>query len=217
MDQKYKIFINNKVVFLTTNPANVNEILEDERQFIFQPFKGKAEMHHWIEVLMGDVNSSNIIFYHDDVAEMLEVLKGFFKVIEAAGGLVQNANGEFLLIFRKGFWDLPKGKVEKKETIPEAAVREVKEETGIKNIVLLEPVHFNGLNNACTYHTYMHKDKPVLKASYWYHMQSDSIDLVPQLEEEIEAAIWVKKEELAGYFAKMYPSIKDVLLDSLLA
>ena len=43
-------------------------------------------------------------------------------IITAAGGLVQNNEGAFLLIFRRGFWDLPKGKLDVGESIPDCAV-----------------------------------------------------------------------------------------------
>src|SRR6476661_1663707 len=44
--------------------------------------------------------------------------KDFFKhftFIEAAGGIVQNDRKDLLFIFRRGKWDLPKGKMEKGE------------------------------------------------------------------------------------------------------
>ncbi|MBK8711560.1 MAG: NUDIX domain-containing protein [Niastella sp.] len=56
-----------------------------------------------------------------------------FTFIEAAGGLVQNEDKEILFIYRSGKWDLPKGKIEKKETPQIAATRKIQEETGLKN------------------------------------------------------------------------------------
>ncbi|MFT4602413.1 MAG: 8-oxo-dGTP pyrophosphatase MutT (NUDIX family), partial [Arenicella sp.] len=49
-----------------------------------------------------------------------------FKFIEAAGGLVE-FKGKFLFIKRNGLWDIPKGKLEKGESIEEGAVREIEE------------------------------------------------------------------------------------------
>ena len=72
----------------------------------------------------------------------------FFKVIIAAGGLVKNEKGEYLFIHRLGFWDLPKGKIDKKDLSGKgqpdddpsptrrAAIREVKEETGLQKVVI---------------------------------------------------------------------------------
>ena len=55
-----------------------------------------------------------------------------------AGGLVFNKKAQILLIFRKWSWDLPKGKVEKNETLASAAIRETAEETGLKKNQLVE-------------------------------------------------------------------------------
>jgi len=52
------------------------------------------------------------------------------------------------MIFRRGKWDLPKGKLDKGETLEQCAVREVREETGLKKIKLQSPL-------MTTYHTYM--------------------------------------------------------------
>ncbi|MCG3088596.1 NUDIX domain-containing protein [Sporosarcina cyprini] len=54
-----------------------------------------------------------------------------------AAGLVINSNGEWLVVKKtygglKGFWSLPAGFVEGGETADQAAIREVKEETGIE-------------------------------------------------------------------------------------
>ena len=53
------------------------------------------------------------------------------KFIHAAGGLVQNTNGDFLFMERNNTLDLPKGKLEKGESDEEGALREVEEETGV--------------------------------------------------------------------------------------
>lgn len=68
----------------------------------------------------------------------------------SAGGLVYRImpdNGvEFLLIEDlKGRWSVPKGHVESGETLEQTAVREISEETGLKNIQIVEKldkVHF---------------------------------------------------------------------------
>ena len=57
------------------------------------------------------------------------------KVI-AAGGLVTNDKNELLIMFRRGKWDLPKGKLDEGETIEACALREVREETGIEHLEL---------------------------------------------------------------------------------
>ncbi|MPM78386.1 hypothetical protein SDC9_125397 [bioreactor metagenome] len=125
-------------------------------------------------------------------------------LVQAGGGLVENTKGEFLLIFRNGTWDLPKGKQEPYEDIREAALREVEEECGIHDLEL------KGL--ICnTYHTYRMNGKFMIKNTHWYHMiYSGNGSTTPQTEECIEKAIWVKKEKVPKYISDTYPSIREV-------
>ena len=127
-------------------------------------------------------------------------------IIIAAGGLVRNSKDETLLIYRRGFWDLPKGKLDPGELIPECAVREVQEETGLKSIEL-------GPLICTTTHTYYDKwlNKEVEKHTHWYAMQSLANDiLVPQTEEDIEKIEWVPVNELPQYLLETYPTIRTV-------
>ena len=127
--------------------------------------------------------------------------------IIAAGGIVVNPNKEILWIFRRGFWDLPKGKLDPNETIEACAIREVMEETGISNLVLGDLI----LTTKHLYHdTYLNTE--VEKTTYWYQMTTDTIqEGVPQSEEDIEAIAWVKKADLAPYLAKTYQNINQVM------
>ncbi|MFN5421861.1 MAG: NUDIX domain-containing protein, partial [bacterium] len=43
-------------------------------------------------------------------------------IIEAAGGMVFNQAGELLMMKRRGFWDMPKGKLDAGESIEECAI-----------------------------------------------------------------------------------------------
>lgn len=129
----------------------------------------------------------------------------FFKVILAGGGVVFNAYNEILLMYRRGFWDLPKGKLDESETIEQCAVREVQEETGLTKINIQEKI----IN---TYHTYQEKGKYILKESHWFKMKVNNKPiLIPQIEEQIEIAKWVSQEDVKKYISQMYPSIRDVL------
>jgi 8-oxo-dGTP pyrophosphatase MutT (NUDIX family) len=127
-------------------------------------------------------------------------------IIIAAGGLVQNSKGEFLLIYRRSFWDLPKGKLDAGELIPECAVREVQEETGIQTLEL-------GPFICTTTHHYFDKwlNKDVVKHTHWYIMLSlENETLVPQTEEDIEKIEWVPREQLPQYLLQTYPTIRSV-------
>lgn len=129
-----------------------------------------------------------------------------YTCINAAGGLVINQKNDVLFIFRNDKWDLPKGKVEKKEKIKKAAVREVEEECGIKvrkcKSLLIK-----------THHTYTtEKGKNILKTNYWYLMEADGNQkMVPQLEEGITKCEWKKSEEIPELLENSYSSIKDVI------
>ena len=127
--------------------------------------------------------------------------------IIAAGGIVMNPNQEILWIFRRGFWDLPKGKLDPNETIEACAIREVMEETGISHLILGKLIF-------TTTHQYHDKylKKEVEKTTYWYAMTTDLIqEGIPQTEEDIEAIAWVKKEDIAPYLANTYDTIKAVM------
>ena len=145
----------------------------------------------------------------DDSAAMWQVFKEHFKVIEAAGGIVKNKKKEYLLIYRHDTWDLPKGKIDPGETPEEAAVREVSEECGLSGLKL-------GSQVQNTYHIYEHKEKQILKVTYWYLMNSDQKDLKPQLEEGITDLGWKSASELQALFENTYPNIELLLKEQVL-
>ncbi len=206
----YKLFINNKVVYLCQNPSFVDNLMHEE--FIIEAYTSKENFKSILRIILNIKNQNNIILFHNDTDKVFKEVCSFFKCIEAAGGVVENTKGEVLLIHRRGFWDLPKGKIDKGETIEQAAVREVMEETGLKQVQITQPVHFSRLKNKATYHTYTIDDQLALKVSYWFKMTTDFDGvLIPQLEEDIEQAIWVKKSDIPNYFDNMYLSIIDVL------
>jgi 8-oxo-dGTP pyrophosphatase MutT (NUDIX family) len=125
--------------------------------------------------------------------------------IVAAGGIVENENEEILLQFRRGKWDLPKGKLDEGETIEECAVREVEEETGLKEIVLGELI-------GVTVHHYKEKGKEIEKETFWYAMKvTGKQELVPQIEEDILELRWVGENDLRDYFSNTYDNIIEII------
>lgn len=147
------------------------------------------------------------ILYHENLQELKDHFFEQFVVIKAGGGIVRNEREEILLILRKGKWDLPKGKLDRGETIEECAVREVKEETGLTEATLGEPA-------GITYHTYVEKGTRILKESHWFEMISDSAQtLIPQIEEAISEIKWVAKEDLSEYMKNTYATIENLLKD----
>jgi len=124
------------------------------------------------------------------------------KFINAGGGIVQNDDGEFLLIFRNGKWDLPKGQQDDGEALSLTAIRETSEECGIKELTLIKPI-------ASTRHSYWLDDLLVFKKTQWYHLHTPGRPTpCPQVEEGIELCCWCSKEEAKQLLNESYPSIR---------
>jgi ADP-ribose pyrophosphatase YjhB (NUDIX family) len=199
-----KIYFNDKPLFLCDAIDKTIEpfIHHDDAVYI-------DELNaHTIKTIIHEMQQPQIhagVFFHPDLAKLKQDLLKKFIVIQAAGGLVTNEKNEILLIFRRGKWDLPKGKLDPGEKLEDCAVREVEEETGLKNIELISPL-------IVTYHTYHEGSKYILKESHWYKMKvKGEQKLIPQAEEDIHEAIWVKNTELKPYMKKSFPSVVDVL------
>ncbi len=145
----------------------------------------------------------SITFTSKDSKGLIRFIKTKFKVVEAAGGVVDK-DGKTLLIYRQGRWDLPKGKLDKHEKKKDCAVREVEEETGVKVIL--------GKKIATSWHTYIRNKKYVLKKTYWYTMQCvDDTNMKPQTEENIKEVTWVTLTELRSALYDSYRSIRSVI------
>lgn len=201
---QYKIYINNKPLYLC------NESDENLTQLMHRPdniFIDELDTHT-VKSMLKELSLPEIktgIFYHNDIEALKRAFFKKFEIIKAGGGYVTNENDAILLIFRRGFWDMPKGKLDEGESIEECAVREVREETGLRHIQLQNPL-------IITYHTYEQGTHHILKESHWFTMKAKSSEpLRTQTEEDITAIKWVAKNELPGYETKAYPSIADVL------
>lgn len=128
-----------------------------------------------------------------------------FTRVEAAGGVVVNTLGEWLMIHRNGRWDLPKGHVEPDESGEACAVREIAEETG----VCAETVR-----PLCeTWHAYWFAKTArwELKRTRWYRLRMTACDaLAPQREEGIAEALWCTPEAVAERLPGAFPTIRCV-------
>ncbi len=125
----------------------------------------------------------------------------------AGGGLVLNDAGELLMIFRRGKWDLPKGKLDAGETIEQCAVREVEEETGLQHVERGELISIG-------YHEYFDTwlKQDVIKETHWFAMRARGIQsITPQTEEDITDIKWVKDEELKLCLQNSYANVVDVI------
>lgn len=140
-----------------------------------------------------------------DIAATLKHIQMHYEHVIAAGGVVKNNQDEILLIHRRGYWDLPKGKLDEGEAIANCAIREVEEETGVQNLTL-------GTLIDCTYHIYDTYGSDAIKTTYWYAMETnDGNTLIPQAEEDITEAVWVPKHNLPAYYEHTYATIQDIL------
>ena len=139
-----------------------------------------------------------------DVEGTYKTICAEFLEVNAGGGLVSNRRGDYLLISRNGMWDLPKGHQDPGEDIKVTALREVREETGINDLVLRDLI-------CMTDHCYRRNGIWHLKHTWWYDMlYTDPTDLTPQTEEDITKAAWVAKSSLPAFLTNTYPSIQEV-------
>jgi ADP-ribose pyrophosphatase YjhB (NUDIX family) len=203
-----KIFFDDKPLFLC-------DAIDEE----VEPY-----VHHDDAIFIDELNAHTIkamiyemalpriqagVFFHPDLEELKKAFFKKFTLITAAGGLVQNEKQEILLIFRRGKWDLPKGKLDKGEKLEVCAVREVEEETGLKDVKITSPL-------GITYHTYHEGTKFILKTSHWYRMKVKGAQkLVPQTEEDINEIKWVTTEEMPGFMKNSYPLIIELISSAL--
>lgn len=199
-----KIYFSDKPLFLCDALDETIEpyVHHDDAVFIdeLDPHTVKSMLH---EMQQEKIHAG--VFLHPDLEALKQAFFKKFTLQKAAGGLVINPENEWLLIFRRGKWDLPKGKLEKGEKLEDCAVREVEEETGLKNVTLLKPL-------TVTWHTYHEGTRFILKESHWYSMSvSSEQSLVPQTEEDIQEVKWVKPSGLQEYMSNTYPSVAEVL------
>jgi 8-oxo-dGTP pyrophosphatase MutT (NUDIX family) len=125
--------------------------------------------------------------------------------IQAGGGLVENDRREVLFIFRRGKWDLPKGKLDGGETLEQCAIREVEEETGVRQLQLIRFLMI-------TEHEYIERGKKILKETHWWLMKTNGIQtLIPQTEEDITEIRWIGSPNFNLVLQNTYPAIADVL------
>ncbi|PSR09613.1 MAG: NUDIX hydrolase [Bacteroidetes bacterium] len=202
----YKIYINDRPLTLCS-PLEMAQAGTPADGHLLARYPGKPKfILNYVDLLeKGSPQVDEVTLFHTDLDQLWRDFCDHYLILEAGGGLVRNFANQWLLIHRKGYWDLPKGKLDPGETPALAAVREVQEETGLHELTLGAP-----LPN--TYHTYRDdKDRRVLKHTHWFLMDTPETTLVPQTEEDIEQAVWMSAKQFFSEPRKVYPNIKFLL------
>lgn len=189
----YKVFVNDVPLILSTE-KDLGENYHSE------PIK-----HARIKKIIRQIDSgelTHVNLYHWKEKKLLTTLKKKLPLVVAGGGMVHNDQGDILFIYRNGKWDLPKGKLEKGETVEECALREVCEETGVNDLTIESFI-------ATTYHVFKRNGKFKLKETHWYNMRSNFTgELIPEPSEGIKKVRWKNLKKAQKALRKSYENIK---------
>ncbi len=189
----YSIFVNDKPILLTTH-------VEKEDGFKNYLLSG---VH--IGKVIRQLNSTKLKEVRLIGKNENKLIKKFLKLLPnviAGGGKVYNEKGDVLFIFRNSKWDLPKGKIEKNETIEATALREVEEETGVRGLEIIQPLN-------TTYHIFKRHGKYKIKITYWFEMKTEFNGILqPQQNEGITKVEWLSPLETKKALENSYANIK---------
>lgn len=202
--QKYKVFFNEKRILFCLSP----KITLSKPSYKEEEFNSKTSVLDWFERFVNsDLNEA--VLEHANPEWLLNQFRSALKNIDAAGGVVCRGD-RLLFIFRKGKWDLPKGKIDDGENAEEAAVREVEEECGITG-------HKISKRLPSTYHIYQspykeNKGQWIFKETFWYEMEyQGGANGKPQQEEGISEVQWFKKDQLDIVWENTYGNLKQII------
>lgn len=199
-----KIYFNEKPLFLTdTITPEIEPFVHHDDAVLIDEFS-----HGGINSMIHEMRQEKVhagIYLHNNVEELKKAFWKKFILVKAGGGLVINEANELLFIFRRGKWDLPKGKLDDGETMEECAVREVMEETGLQQVELKKHL-------VTTWHTYDESGHHILKETAWYLLSAPKKQaLTPQTVEQITQIEWGSPDNMEKYVSNTFPAITDVL------
>lgn len=189
----YTIFVGDKPIILTTQVSKET----DFKVFLLK----SVDLGKVIRMLnRTDLKSVYLVGKNEH-----KLLKQFLKKLPnviAGGGKVYNKDGKILFIYRNNKWDLPKGKIEAKETIEETATREVEEETGVNGLTILKQL-------PVTYHIFKRRGRYRIKITHWFEMETNyEGKLHPQKNEGITKVKWLGKKKVKKAMENSYANIK---------
>lgn len=189
----YKVFVKDAPLILTHE-------LSDTASQDYYMLNGAAIQEAIVALASKRIKKAYI--YHPNHEEILKKFTKKIPLEVAAGGVVTNKEGKVLFIFRNNKWDLPKGKLDKGETLKQAAVREVEEETGVKGLKLENHLR-------TTYHIFKSSGKFKLKEVHWYAMKTSySGKLKGQKSEGIAKVKWMGPKKIKKALKNSYVNIR---------
>jgi ADP-ribose pyrophosphatase YjhB (NUDIX family) len=199
----YEVFLNERRIILADahEPAYLNSGLRSARM------EDQEKLSAAISQFLA--NEEDISVLTGQIAWLWPAFQTFFNLIPAAGGVVSSEKG-YLFIYRKHHWDLPKGKNDCHESPEEAALREVREETGLVTLSV------TGILPS-TWHIYRSpyeksKGEWILKETKWFTMLANGNEpLIPETAEDIEKARWFSKAEFGELLSSTYSSLKQII------
>jgi 8-oxo-dGTP pyrophosphatase MutT (NUDIX family) len=201
----YKVFFNDRLIYLSDTLPDMTKVGKD----YVCAFENITDLKPQVKQFLDPNKKGNLHIFHDDKESLLRTFSQCFENVVAGGGLVRNKKGEILVIFRRGKWDLPKGKAEEGETMEKTALREVEEECGLEGIEIQDFL-------ASTYHIYAATSGFILKKTNWYSMlYSGKSDLSPQISEDISEVKWIKTSGLEEIYGNTFPSIIGLLKEAI--
>ncbi len=197
----YKVFINERAITLTDK----YEDYKSNYDCLFLNYEGANEaLFDSVELLSSSDVVSELCVYTNDLDKLWTNFKERYKMIEAAGGIVVK-DGKVLLIMKNAHWDLPKGKIDGTESLEDAAIREVSEECGLKELSIDESLDV-------TYYIYKEGEKEVLKKTQWFKMSSATDGpLQGDAKEGITDVQWASSDDWAEKSKASYPSVINLL------
>ena len=200
----YKVHFENRFIIISPEPDRL------QKYGLFHKFHDTKELYKLISSFQSDKEISSVNIYGPDIKFIWKIFRIYFTEVEAAGGLVRHTSGKYLFIEKNGKWDLPKGHIEQGESPEVCAVREVHEECGISNHIIIKSLQ-------PSYHTYMWEGISYLKKTHWFLMSyEDEIIFNPETEEGITRVEWLWPEEISKIKSTAWLSLSDLINSSVL-